>query len=79
MDIVLRIIATSRDFSPYQLGEMIHLNLVVKKITFIFEHFFFFVPFSIVHAFQLTLSPIHNHKTKYENIFFKNGYGTHYT
>jgi len=32
-----------------------------------------------VHPAQLTLRPIHNHKTKYENISYKNGYGTHHT
>jgi hypothetical protein len=30
-----------------------------------------------VHPAQLTLSPIHNHKTKYKNICSKNDYGTH--
>jgi hypothetical protein len=59
------------DFAPYQLGEMINPNLVVKSFTFIFGHFVFSATFSNVHPAQLTLSPIYNHKIKYENIFSK--------
>jgi hypothetical protein len=58
---------------------MIHPNLIVKKFTFVFWHFVYSATSSNVHLAQLTLSPIHNHKTKYENTFFKNHYGTHHS
>ncbi len=39
--IIIGYIVASRDFAPYQLGEMIHPNLVVKRFTLIFRHFVF--------------------------------------
>jgi hypothetical protein len=80
---VLRIIieyGSFKGFLPqYQLGEMIHLNLVLKTFTFIsFDILFSLSPPQMCTQAQLTLSPIGNHKTKFENIFFKNGYGTHH-
>ncbi len=50
-----------------------------KNFTFIFWHFVFSTGSSNVHPAQLTLSPIHNHKTKYENNFSEIGYDTHHT
>jgi hypothetical protein len=44
MDIVLKIIVkynSLRDFAPYQLGEMIYLNLVVKNSHSPFDILFF--------------------------------------
>jgi hypothetical protein len=73
------LVVASRDFAPYQLGDMIHPNLIVKKFTFIFRHFVYSATSSNVHPAQLTLSPIHNHKTKYENTFSKNEYGNHHS
>jgi hypothetical protein len=44
---------------------------VVRRFTFIFWSFVFSATSSNVHPAQLTLSPIYNHQTKYENFFFK--------
>jgi hypothetical protein len=48
-------------------------NLIVKNSHSSFD-FVLFATSSNVHPTQWTLLPIHNHKTKYENTFSKNGY-----
>ncbi len=59
------------DFAPYQLGEMIHPNLVVNNSHSSFDIFVLSVTSLNVHPAQLTLSPIHNHKNKILKYFLQ--------
>ncbi len=73
-DIMLIIIikySSFKGFPPYLVGEMIHLNLVVKISLSSFDILLSLAVTSSNVPIQLIFSPIHKHKTEYWTIICK--------